>query len=52
MCRNVMVRKEQKRALGESEERFSKLFLLLPVALSLSTLDTASGQKEEMVPVV
>jgi PAS domain S-box-containing protein len=38
VCRDITARKEQERALRESEERFAKLFQLAPIALSVSTI--------------
>jgi PAS domain S-box-containing protein len=39
VCRDITARKLQERALRESERRFSKLFDLAPIGMSVSTLD-------------
>ncbi len=39
VCRDIRLRKQQERALRQSEERFAKLFDLAPIAMSVSTLD-------------
>jgi PAS domain S-box-containing protein len=39
VCRDITLRKQQERALRQSEERFAKLFDLAPIAMSVSTLD-------------
>jgi PAS domain S-box-containing protein len=38
-CRDITVRQHYEEALRESEERFSKVFKLAPIAMSISTLD-------------
>jgi PAS domain S-box-containing protein len=39
VCRDITMRRRYEEALRESEERFSKVFRLSPVAMSISTLD-------------
>jgi PAS domain S-box-containing protein len=39
VCRDITVRQHYEEALRESEERFSKVFKLAPIAMSISTLD-------------
>ena len=38
-CRDITMRQGHEEALRESEERFSKVFKLAPIAMSISTLD-------------
>ena len=38
-CRDITVRQRYEEALRESEERFSKVFKLAPIAMSISTLE-------------